>query len=409
MTAQGHGSDVIGRDSVLDDATRFLDALAHGPAALLVEGHAGIGKTTVWRATAAAAAERDYRVISSTAVDGEADLPFVALRDLLEPVPAEAGAELPAPQRDALDVALLRSAHPDAVADQHAVCVAVLGVVRSLAAHAPLLIAVDDVGWMDRSSDRVLRYVIRRLTTEPVGILAARRPAVDLAVPLGLDGPPVGSRLGRVELGPLDPEALHVLITERHGLVLPRRTTRRIHDVCGGNPFAAVEIARAVERSGQRGVLSEAALPLPSGVLAVTAERIAALGPAARRASAVVATAATPTVALVEAAVGEQAQDGLRGGRRGRPAGGDRPGGAVRPPPAAFRGRGEPVRAGAAVACTASSPCSSRTPTSGPCTWPQARSAPTSRSRAHSRTRQRARSTGARRTPRRHWPHARSP
>jgi DNA-binding CsgD family transcriptional regulator len=303
--------DPVGRESVLDDAMRFLDALAGGPAALLVEGHAGIGKTTVWRATALAAAKREYRVISTTPVDGEADLPFVALRDLLEPVPVDAGHALPAPQRDALDIALLRSSQPGAMADQHAVCVAVLGVVRSLAAQGPLLIAVDDVGWLDRSSDRVLRYVIRRLTTEPVGILAARRLGVDPAVPLGLDGSPIGSRLRRVELGPLEPDALHLLITERHGLALPRRTTRRIHDVCAGNPFAAVEIARAVQRSGGQGVSSDVALPLPSGVLAVTAQRIASLSPPARRVLAVVATAATPTPALMETAVGEQAPDGL--------------------------------------------------------------------------------------------------
>jgi DNA-binding CsgD family transcriptional regulator len=303
--------DPVGRESVLDDAMRFLDALAGGPAALLVEGHAGIGKTTVCRATTLAAAEREYRVLSTTPVDGEADLPFVALRDLLEPVPVDAGQALPAPQRDALDIALLRSSQPGAMADQHAVCAAALSVIRSLAAQGPLLIAVDDVGWLDRSSDRVLRYVIRRLTTEPVGILAARRPAVDPAVPLGLDGPPVGSRLGRVELGPLEPEALHVLITERYGLSLPRRATWRIHDICSGNPFAAVEIARAVQRSGGRGVPPDVALPLPNGVLAVCAERIASLGTPARRALAVVATAATPTVALLETAVGEQAHDGL--------------------------------------------------------------------------------------------------
>ena len=138
---------------------------------------------------------------------------------------------LPPPQRAALDVALLRSADPRAVADQHAVCVAALGIIRTLAAELPLVIAVDDAGWLDRSSDRVLRYVIRRLAAEPVGVLAARRPGS--VAPLGLDGPPLDARLHRVALGPLDPDAIHTLLTERCGLQLPRRLTRRIHAACG--------------------------------------------------------------------------------------------------------------------------------------------------------------------------------
>ena len=198
----GPAAGVIGRADALDGAARFVGAIATGPAGLLVEGEAGIGKTTVWRAAAAAAVRRDYRVLAATAAEGEADLPFVALRDLLEAVPDAAAEQLPPPQRNALAIALLRSDVPGAAADQHAVCVAVLGVVRALAAERPLVIAVDDVGWLDRSSDRVLRYVVRRLTTEQVGVLAARRPAIDPATPLGLDSPAVGPRLGRVELGP---------------------------------------------------------------------------------------------------------------------------------------------------------------------------------------------------------------
>jgi hypothetical protein len=256
-------SAVLGRATALEAVAGFVDALADGPAALLVEGDAGIGKTTVWRAALAAAGARGYRVISATAVESEADLPFVALRDLLEPVPAEVAATLPAAQRDALDVALLRSAEPGRVADHHAVCVAVLGVVRALAVERPLVIAVDDVSWLDRPSERVLRFVVRRLGGEPVGVLAARRPTQDPA-PLGVDAAPAGAHRARVELGPLPPDDLHVLLTEHHGLALPRRVTRRIGAVCGGNPFAAVEIGRALHASGRR-VVDEDVLPLPNG------------------------------------------------------------------------------------------------------------------------------------------------
>ncbi|MGH4024342.1 MAG: AAA family ATPase, partial [Pseudonocardiaceae bacterium] len=226
----------------------FVDGLAAGPAALLVEGEAGIGKTTVWRAAVAAARQRGCRVAAATAVDDEVDLAFGVLRDLLEAIPAESGDALPPVQREALDIALLRSVHLATAADPHAVSAAVLGVVRTVAASTPLVVAVDDAGWLDRSSERVLRYVVRRLTDEPVGILAARRPDAGHQLPLGLDRPPVRDRLRRLELGPLDAGALHTLLFEQTGLVLPRRIIRQIYRVCGGNPLYALEMARAVCR-----------------------------------------------------------------------------------------------------------------------------------------------------------------
>ena len=308
MLGQNTAPVVLGRDTALAEVVTFVDAIEVAPAALLLEGDPGIGKTTVWRSAQAAAIARGHRVLAVTAVEGEADLPFVALRDLFESVSPDTALALPPPQRAALDVALLRSADPRAVADQHAVCVAALGIIRTLAAELPLVIAVDDAGWLDRSSDRVLRYVIRRLAAEPVGVLAARRPGS--VAPLGLDGPPLDARLHRVALGPLDPDAIHTLLTERCGLQLPRRLTRRIHAACGGNPFSAVEIGRTLSARGER-IVDENALPLPGGVLRVTAERIAALSPAAQQALAVVAVSAGASLALLTAALGDDAVDAL--------------------------------------------------------------------------------------------------
>jgi DNA-binding CsgD family transcriptional regulator len=302
-------ASILSRRDALVRTTGFIDTLAGRPAAMLVEGAAGIGKTTVWRAATAAAIERGCRVVSTTAVEGEADLAFVGLRDLLETVPADAAAALPAAQRDALEVALLRSDDPAALAEPHAVCVAVLGVVRVLAAERPLVIAVDDVGWLDRSSERVLRYVVRRLVSEPVGVLATRLPD-DGPVPFGLDTSPAAPRLTHLTLGPMPARDVHELLTERHEFGLSRRVIRRIAEVSGGNPFAALEIGRAVHTSGRQ-VLDGDALPLPTGILQVTTQRIAALSPAARRALAVVSVAGTGTVPLVAATVGDDTEDAL--------------------------------------------------------------------------------------------------
>jgi predicted ATPase len=137
-------SSLVGRSAERAAGLRFVEELADGPAALLVEGEAGIGKTMLWRAVATAAVERGHLVVSATAVDDETDLPFVALRDLFDGVAAPAEA-LPPVQRDAWDTALLRSTQPIAAADHQAVSAAVLGVVRALnLAGGPLVVAVDD-------------------------------------------------------------------------------------------------------------------------------------------------------------------------------------------------------------------------------------------------------------------------
>lgn len=212
------------------------------------------------------------------------------------------------PQLVALDVAFLRSEDPHAAADPHAVCVAALGVVRALAERGPVVLAVDDVDWLDRASERVLRYVVRRLSAEPVGVLVARRPYGDREPPLGLADRP---RYRRIKLGPLAVDDLQTLLVERHGLSLPPRTVRRIHELCAGNPFVAVELVMAVRREG-RHVLADAVVPLPNGVPMVTAQHIAGLSPGARAALAATALAAAPTVAVIDAV--EAATGGIDAG-----------------------------------------------------------------------------------------------
>ena len=58
---------VVGRDRELAAVTAFLDALPSGTSCLLLEGAAGIGKTTVWDAGVAGAAARSYLILSGQA------------------------------------------------------------------------------------------------------------------------------------------------------------------------------------------------------------------------------------------------------------------------------------------------------------------------------------------------------
>src|SRR5919198_1331585 len=147
--------DVVGRDHELASVEAFL-ADSHARV-LLIEGEAGIGKTTLWRAAVHAARGRGYRVLASSASGSETQLSFTALHDLLDGAFDEVADELPPPERSAI-------------------AVAVLNVLRLVGSQAATVIALDDVHWLDAASASPLAYALRRLGDEPVRFLLAVRP-----------------------------------------------------------------------------------------------------------------------------------------------------------------------------------------------------------------------------------------
>jgi predicted ATPase len=140
---------VVGRGRELSLAEEFLDRMGKRLAVLVLEGEAGIGKTTVWRDVVRGAMERKFVVLACRPAETEAKFGLSANADLLEPVPRRMFRVLPKPQRRALDVALLRAGAGDEVADQRTVATAVRSLIRHLASDAPVLLAVDDVQWLD--------------------------------------------------------------------------------------------------------------------------------------------------------------------------------------------------------------------------------------------------------------------
>src|SRR5262249_36814459 len=98
--------EIVGREEELQAISSFLEQSA-GPGALLIEGEAGIGKTTLWRAGVEDARELSYVVLSASPAEKEATFAYSAVGDLLEHVLDDFIAELPVPQRRGLEVALL--------------------------------------------------------------------------------------------------------------------------------------------------------------------------------------------------------------------------------------------------------------------------------------------------------------
>ncbi len=292
-------SEIIGREHELAEVRRFLDPANGVPAALTLEGEPGIGKTVLWREGVELARARGFTVLRAIPATAETRLSFAALADLLEPVLADVLPTLPPPQRRALEVALLLEDARGAPPDRRAVAFAFLGAVKALAREGPVVIAVDDVQWLDGPSAFMVEFALRRLRDEPVAFLITLRTG-DEPPPPGLERALPQQAL-RLTVGPLSLGTLHRLLGDRLGQVLSRPTLRRLHQLSGGNPFYALELARALERGSIR---LEAGEALPTSLGTLVQQRLAVL-PGETQAALLAASALSqPTIDLVAAATG---------------------------------------------------------------------------------------------------------
>ena len=126
--------------------------------ALVLVGDAGIGKSTLWRAGIAAARSRGHVVLASHPTQAEQGLAYVVLGDLFGEVANRVLPALPPPRRRALEQALLIRDAPDDPSDPRTLGVAIHTALELLARDAPLLLAIDDVQWVDSSSVEAIGF-----------------------------------------------------------------------------------------------------------------------------------------------------------------------------------------------------------------------------------------------------------
>ncbi len=283
--------EILGRDAELAEIERFIGSAADGPSTLILEGAAGIGKTTLWDAGAALASQAGHRVLSCRPVEAEARLSYTALGDLLDlELPS-----LPAPQERALDAALLRDGSEGPPPDRRAVSLAMLGVLRALASSGPVTVAIDDIQWLDAPSARVLSFAARRLRDEPILFLLALRSGHDIE-PLGLRDVTTSTR--RLAVLPLREETTIRLLRDRIGDDLAHPVLLRLHKVSRGNPFFALEIARSLVDRAVPSAPGEP-LPVPDDLQQLLRARLGNLPSDAIDVLVVVAAATRPTIDLV--------------------------------------------------------------------------------------------------------------
>ena len=268
------------------------------PTGLTIEGEAGIGKTTLWSAATEQARERGYRVLSAQAGQAESAMGYAAVADLLSDVESSHFVRLPDLQRVAVDRVLLRSGDDGPESDRRTVAAAFLAIIKMFAADAPVLLAIDDLQWLDASSRAVVAFAARRFKGQ-VGVLVTER--LEPACPSARTWLRVGTKnvIGRIHVGPLSLGGLHALVVGRLGSTLPRPLMVRIAELSEGNPFFALELARAVEDHGP-----SADQELPRTLADLVRSRIGDIDDEVRDVLLAAACVTDPTVDLLAGATG---------------------------------------------------------------------------------------------------------
>src|SRR3954451_4706951 len=301
---------IVGREDELRALVRVVDERARRCVVVQLDGEAGIGKTSVLRSAMTHAREHGWQLLACTPAESEQSLAFAVLGDLLEPVFDEFSIGIPDAQRTALETALAR-VPPSEAFGRLAVSRATLALLRELSGRAPLLIAIDDVQWLDTASAAVLGFALRRLRDAPVCVLLARRRDTNAGGPM-LEGEP---RIERVPVGPLSLDELGRLVGERLQVWLTRPRLAELHMMTGGNPYFALETVRALQRDdGQLHI--DAPLPVPGDIAALLRARIGGHSAAALDALLLTAVSPQPVAAEIASVAGSNAglQEALEAG-----------------------------------------------------------------------------------------------
>jgi DNA-binding CsgD family transcriptional regulator len=292
--------EIIGRDAELATLGAFIQAIPAGPAVLILEGEPGIGKTALW-AAALAAARRSHQVLAFQAAQPETGLALAGLSDLLAPVIDAVLPALAVPQARALEIALLRREAGATPLEQRALMTAFTEALRLLSRRAPLVVAVDDLQWLDSSTAAILAFALRRLDGEPVRMLASLRAPGESSL---ADGPVRGiaaDRMTALTVGPLQAGPLTRILRSRASAEISWPTARRIHEVSRGNPLYALELARSLAPGGHS---IDEPLRVPASLRQLVGHRLAALPQGTSDALLLAAAMREPQLARLTSAMG---------------------------------------------------------------------------------------------------------
>ncbi len=263
------------RDTELADIETALGAASEGRgAALVLEGPAGIGKSSLLDAARAAAPGHGLAVAAARGSDLETAYAWGIVRQLLEPrlrgMPADS-------RRRVLDGAAALAEPvvlpgPDGGAPAADTSFGVLHglywLVANLAAGRPQLLVVDDLQWADAASIRFIAFLTNRVAELPVLLLAAQRPG---SAPL--------ATAGVRTLAPLSAGGTAAVLAEADGDGVPAGLVAACHDATGGNPLLVRRLAAELPRDGDGTAHAELVARVgPDALAGVVGATIARLG-----------------------------------------------------------------------------------------------------------------------------------
>jgi DNA-binding CsgD family transcriptional regulator len=242
----------LGRDQELGIVASLVAQATAGGGALLVRGDAGIGKSALLERAVELARAAEMRVLATTGVRTEANLPFAGLHLLLRPILGGLEA-LPKPQHSALGVAF--GLVEGAAEDPFLIALATLTLLADAAARTPILVVADDVQWLDRPSADALAFVARRLGSDPLVMVIGLRE--DEESPFDSAG------IDELVLQPLkDRDAQDMVSSLAPGLAPSLRD--RILREAAGNPLALAELSATIRDDITSGEGLPDVLPLNS-------------------------------------------------------------------------------------------------------------------------------------------------
>ncbi|MEU9445433.1 AAA family ATPase [Streptomyces sp. NPDC048304] len=279
------------RTQLLDTARTELTARS----GVLFHGPAGIGKSVL---VSALTADTVGTVLRCSPSEEDADLPFAGFVDLFARIPDSCLQALAPELRDALQAALLRGPAPADGRGRLAVRIAVLEVLRVLAADNPVVLVLDGLQWLDEPTAEALAFAVRRLESLNVRVVAAER-VRDGEQPERLRCCPPGT--AELAVPPLTDEETAHLVRAGIGADLPPTTLRAIQHTAAGNPSYALELGRAALLGPARAG-STPPLRVPRRLRTLLLEEARTLPETVQRTLLVSSVAARPSLTLLRAA-----------------------------------------------------------------------------------------------------------
>ncbi|MFF3890343.1 AAA family ATPase [Streptomyces sp. NPDC001914] len=266
-------AELVGRSRELADLELFVKAATSLGATLVLSGPVGAGKTALVDAATSSASREGARVLRGAGAEFETGVAFACLSQLLYPL------RHPTLMSAASDTSVLSAALGYGVGRESSastsVSSAAIELLRRVRGSSPLLLAVDDLQWVDAESAAVLCEIAASAEDTGIGFLGARRTGTALCFDL--------SGSSELRLSPLSPADALLLVRSRFPQ-LGSPAVQRLVSESEGYPLTLLELAVALEAENPVYGAPASVLPLPPRLRRLFANAVSALPDNTRRA-----------------------------------------------------------------------------------------------------------------------------